>query len=121
MSRTPERGLTERESQIMQVLWRRRKAGVETVQADLPDELVDSTVRTTLSVMQRKGYVAVHKEGRANVYSPLLTQPEAGRSAVSRVIDRFYGGSPSMLLAQLAGDDQVSLDDLDRLRELLKQ
>lgn len=117
MARKREEGLTTRETQIMQVIWRFKEATVEQVQDHLPDRLVDSTIRTMLQIMEQKGYVAFRKEGRAKVYRPLVQESDVQKSAVRQVIDRLFSGSPDMLLAHLVDDEDV---DLDKLREELE-
>jgi BlaI family penicillinase repressor len=116
MARKREEGLTTRETQIMQVIWRFQEATVEVIQEHLPDPLVDSTIRTMLQIMADKGYVAFRKEGRAKVYRPLLQQSDVRKSAVRQVIDRLFNGSPDMLLAYLVDDNEV---DLEKLKEEL--
>ena len=118
MARKREKGLTTRETQIMQVIWQFQEATVELVQEQLPDRLVDSTIRTMLQIMEQKGYVAQRKEGRAKVYRPLLNQADVRKSAVRQLVDRLFSGSPDMLLAYLVEDEEI---DLERLRAELKK
>lgn len=117
MARKREPGLTARETQIMQVIWRFREATVEQIREHLPDRLVDSTIRTLLQIMEQKGYVASRKEGRARVYRPLLDQSDVRKSAVRQVVDRLFGGSPDTLLAYLVEDEDV---DLKRLEDVVR-
>jgi predicted transcriptional regulator len=107
-----EEGLTTRETQIIQVIWKFQEATVEVIQEHLPDRLVDSTIRTMLQIMADKGYVAFRKEGRAKVYRPLVQQSDVRRSAIRQVINRLFNGSPDMLLAYLVEDDEVDLEKL---------
>lgn len=100
----------------MQVIWRFKEATVDLIQDHLPDQLVDSTIRTMLQIMEQKGYVAFRKEGRAKVYRPLIQQSEVRKSAVRQVVDRLFSGSPDMLLAYLVEDEDI---DLEKLKEEL--
>lgn len=102
----------------MQVIWRYKEATVELIQDNLPDPLVDSTIRTMLHIMEQKGYVAFRKDGRAKVYRPLLQQSDVRKSAVRQVIDRLFSGSPDMLLAYLVDDEDI---DLEKLKEELRR
>lgn len=121
MARTREEGLTARESQIMQIIWDSGEASVEDIQAKLPDRLVDSTIRTMLQIMEDKGYVTFHKQSRAKIYRAIIEREEIQSSAVQQMIDRLFGGSAEMLLARMVENEQVDLDELDRLRRKLRQ
>ena len=74
MARPRQEGLTDREIELIQVLWQQKEATVEMIQAKLPDRLEGSTIRTLLQIMEDKGYVAHEKQGRANVYRPVIDQ-----------------------------------------------
>ena len=120
MARPRVEGLTPREMGIMEVLWQRKETSVLDVQDALPDRLVDSTIRTLLQIMENKGYVASRKEGRTNIYRPLIDRNQVQRSAVSLMIDRLFAGSPEALLARMVEDEHVDLGELDRLRKRLR-
>ena len=120
MARPRVIGLTPRETGIMEVLWQRKEANVQDIQDALPDRLVDSTIRTLLQIMENKGYVSSRKDGRANVYSPLIDRNQVQKSALSQMIDRLFAGSPEALLARMVEDEHVDLDELDRLRSKLR-
>ncbi len=121
MARTRQEGLTAREAELMQVLWHRGEATVERMQADLPDRLEGSTIRTLLQIMEDKGYVTRSKQGRANVYRPAVEQQQIQVSAMKHIIQKLFGGSTEMLLARLVEEEDIDLDEVARLREKLKQ
>jgi len=122
MPRKPDEGLTLREGQIMEAIWRLGAATVEEVRAELEDELADSTVRTLLGVMERKGYVNFRKSerGKAKIYQPLVQKKEAQGSALRQLTQRLFAGSADLLVARLVEDRQLSIKDLDRLRRKLE-
>ena len=120
MARSRLEGLTPRETEIMQVIWHNGEASVEKIQAELPDRLVDSTIRTMLQIMEDKGYVAFRKQGRAKVYRALIEQEQVQKSAVSQMIQRLFDGSGERLLAQLVEENHVDLKELDRMRRRLQ-
>lgn len=122
MPRKPDEGLTLREGQIMEAIWKLGEATVEEVRAQLDEELVDSTVRTLLGVMEKKGYVGFRKsdKGKAKVYHPLVQKKEAQGSALRQLTHRLFEGSADLLVARLVEDRQLSLKELDRLRRKLE-
>jgi len=121
MARKREEGLTARETQIMQIIWDSGETSVEDIQSKLPDRLVDSTIRTMLQIMENKGYVTFRKQSRAKIYRAKVQREKVQTSAVEHMINRLFGGSAEMLLARMIENDQVDLEELDRIREKLKQ
>src|SRR3954462_2587702 len=116
---------TDRELDVMAVLWRRGSGTVSEVRDDLDDDLDDelayTTVLTILRTLEDKGFVSHIAEGKAHRYLPSVSQNLAGKSALSRVLDKIFAGSPDMLLTQLVSDKNLNDDDLRRLRKLLDE
>ncbi len=112
---------TERELDIMAVLWTRGPSTVAEVRAALADELSHNTVATMLTILENKGYVAHREEGRAFRYQPLVAREEAGTSAFTRLIDTVFGGSAESLMTHFVRDQRLSKDELERLRTLLDE
>ncbi len=111
--------LTERELDVMSVLWERGSGTVTEVRDALHDELAYTTVLTVLRILEAKGHVRHEGEGRAHRYYALVPERVARRGAVRQLVDRFFDGSPELLLTQLVGDHALSRADLRRLRRLL--
>lgn len=112
---------TTRELDIMSVLWERGPSTVSEVQTSLPDALAYTTVLTLLRVLEEKGHVSHTTEGRAHRYAPLVERQAAGQSALRRITDRLFGGSPELLLIRLVEDDDVTEAELRRMRDLLER
>lgn len=111
---------TPRELDIMAVLWKRGPCTVAEIREALADDLAHNTVHTMLRVMEGKGYVSRSREGRADRYTPEVHQVEAGESALDRMTDRLFGGSPEELLLRLV-DSGLDSDQMRRMRDLLDQ
>jgi BlaI family penicillinase repressor len=112
---------TERELDVMAVLWQQGSGTVAEVRDALPDEFAYTTVLTVLRTLEEKGHVAHVSEGKAHRYVPLVAQDAAGQSALTRVLDKIFGGSPEMLLSQLVSDRTLDEAKLRKLREILDQ
>lgn len=110
---------TDRELDVMAVLWDRGSATVAEVRERLPDDLAYTTVLTVLRTLEEKGHVAHRGEGKAHRYFPLVERRVAGRSALTRLIDTVFNGSPELLLTQLVTERELSDDELKRLRKLM--
>ncbi len=110
---------TERELDIMQVLWDRGECTVSEVQTSLDDELAYNTVLTMLRLLEEKGHVSRTIEGRAHRYRPVVEREEAGSSALGRVTRKLFQGSPEALLLNLVNQPGVTREELERMRDLL--
>lgn len=113
--------LTRRESQIMDILYRRRRATVEDIRAELPDAPSPSSVRKLLEIMIERGLLAREYDGPRFVYFPAVRQEEASRSALRRLVRTFFDDSPGAAAAALLDMTRTPLspDDYRRLRSLL--
>ena len=110
---------TDRELDVMAVLWRNGSGTVTEVRDALDDSLAYTTVLTVLRTLEEKGFITHIAEGKAHRYLPAVTPDLAGQSALSRVLDKIFGGSPDLLLTQLVSDRALDTADLKRLRKLL--
>lgn len=115
--------LTEAELRLMKILWRRGESAVTDLVAAMPEgePLAYNSVLTTIRILEQKGYVQHRQEGRAFVYRPCVAEQEASRSEVRNVLNRFFGNSRERLLLSLLGDEELTLDELARLKEAIRQ
>jgi len=115
--------LTEAELRLMKILWRRGESAVTDLVAALPDDepLAYNSVLTTIRILEQKGYVEHRQEGRAFVYRPCVAEDEASRSEVRNVLSRFFGNSREQLVLSLLGDDEISAEELRRLKEAIRR
>jgi predicted transcriptional regulator len=106
----------------MKILWRRGESAVTDLVAGLPadEPLAYNSVLTTIRILEQKGYVDHRQEGRAFVYRPCVAEDEASRSEVKHVLSRFFGDSRERLLLSLLGDEEISSEELERLRAAIE-
>jgi predicted transcriptional regulator len=112
---------TERELDIMAVLWEHGPSTVAEVHEHLTDDIAYKTVLTMLRVLEQKGHIAHKEEGRAHRFRATVGREEAGISAIDRVLDKIFGGSEEMLITHLVRDRKLSTADMRRLRRMLGQ
>jgi BlaI family penicillinase repressor len=110
---------TDRELDIMSVLWEHGPSTVAEVHERLEDEIAYKTVLTMLRLMESKGYVTHREEGRAHRFSAKIKRDQAGRSAIDHVLDKIFGGSEELLLARLVQTRKLDNADIKRLRRVL--
>ena len=114
--------LTQRELDIMSVLWELGEATANEVRQRVDPSLAYTSVSTMIRTLEMKGYVSHRRgEGKSHVYYPVIDAEMAGESALGRVLDKIYGGSPIKLLAQLVEQRKLSDGELARMRDLLKR
>jgi predicted transcriptional regulator len=114
-----EVNFTDRELDVMSVLWRRGSGTVAEVRSELEDALAYTTVLTVLQTLEDKGHVRHEEEGRAYRYHPLVAPETAGGSALDRILEKIFHGSAETLLAQLVRERDLSDAQLERMRRLL--
>ena len=115
--------LTRRESQIMEILYRRRRATVEAIRAELPDAPTPSSVRKLLEIMIDRGLLDREYDGPRHVYFPVVKPEDASRSALEQLVRTFFDNSPSSAMAALLdlSSAKLSASEYRRLSSLLKR
>jgi BlaI family penicillinase repressor len=123
MSRVKHIDLTRRESQIMAIVHRRKRASVEDIRAELPDAPTPSSVRKLLDIMIERGLLRREYDGPRFVYFPAATEQDASRSALKQLVRTFFNDSPGSAMAALLDISGKPLSDAEykRLATLLKQ
>jgi predicted transcriptional regulator len=114
-------GLTRRERQIMDRLYKLGRATAGEILEGLPGAPSYSTVRTQLRVLEAKGHIRHEEHGLRYVYEPIVPRHAARRSALKHLVDTFFDGSNEKVVAALLGGDgsRVSDEELDRILELV--
>ena len=113
--------LSRRERQIMDVLYRAGRATAADVQAGMPEAPSYSAVRTMLRILEEKGHVRHESDGPRYVYIPTVTREKAKRSALKHVVNTFFDGSASQVMAALfeLSPGDLGDDDIARLRQVI--
>jgi BlaI family transcriptional regulator, penicillinase repressor len=123
MAPTDELHLSRRERQIMDVLYRLGEATAADIVARLPDAPAYNSVRVTLGILERKGYVGHRQEGPRYVYAPTIPADRAGRSAARHLLRTFFDGSPSRAILALldSGSSRLSRMELDEIAAMIER
>lgn len=113
--------LTDREADLMEVLWEQGPSTVAEVREKLHDPLAYTTVLTILRTLESKGYVAHYEEGRAHRYRATVGREKARRSALKALAQKLFGGSTTLLLTHLISDEELTANDMRRIRRMLDE
>jgi predicted transcriptional regulator len=122
-SRVPKRGLSRREREIMDVIYRGGQATAAEVLADLPDPPSYSAVRALLRVLEEKGQLRHEQQGPRYVFLPTIPRERARRSALKQLVHTFFDGSTEQAVAALLDLSSRKLSDteLDGLARIIDQ
>ena len=118
MPRRRTRGLTERESEIIHILWESGGATVQDIRSRLQGRPSASTVRTLLNIMADRGMIADDGRAYGRRYHARVGREEVQRSALRRLVDRLFDGSTEAVVVRLMDDGDV---DAERVLELQAQ
>ncbi len=113
------RRLTDRELDIMSVLWGRGSGTVAEVRETLDDDVGYTTVLKMLQILEDKGAVGHEQEGRAYRYFPLVESASVGGRALRRIVNKIFHGSAEMLLASLVEDREFTDEEIAGMRSIL--
>ena len=115
--------LGRRERQIMDVIYRKGRATVAEIRAELPNPPTYSAVRGMLRFLEDKGYLRHDEDGPRYVYHPTADPKQVRGSAVRHLVRTFFNDSASSAVTAMLGlyKTHLSDDDLDRLEALIDQ
>jgi len=113
--------LTDREADVMQLLWEHGPSVVSEVRARLSDPLAYTTVLTILRTLEAKGYVGHKEERRVHRYFASVQQQAARKSALQHLTGKLFKGSLELLFAHLVSDRKLSPEQIRRMRRLLDE
>lgn len=112
---------TDAELQILRVLWSRGPSTVRDVLEALDEDQGYTTVLKHLQIMFDKGLVTRDESGRAHVYTPARGEADTQRRLVEDLLDRAFGGSPETLVMRAISSEDVTEEELGKIRALLEE
>jgi predicted transcriptional regulator len=117
------KALSEREQEVMNIIWELRNCCVEDVVSRLPDDPKPAytTVQTFMRILEQKEFLAHKREGKKFIFYPLIEKPEYTRWSLKHMKDNLFGGSAKSLLNTFIRDTELSQSDISDLMLLLKE
>ena len=115
--------ISEAESAVLAVLWEKGTATADDVVAALAKarDWHDSTVKTLLGRLLKKGAVRAEKDGRRFIYSPTLAREEWLSQESESLLNRLYGGRVAPLVAHFSRHRKLSKRDVRELKRLIEE
>jgi BlaI family penicillinase repressor len=116
MGRAGPQGLSRRERQIMDVVYRRKGATAAEVWGAIPSPPGYSAVRSLLRILEGKGFLNHQKRGRKYRYLPTIPQRQARQAALRQLVDTYFEGSARAAMAALIRADRKRLTETEYRR-----
>lgn len=113
MSTRLRHGLSKRERQVMEAVYRLKTASAAEVQAGIPSPPGYSAVRATMQILVGKGLLTHRRDGRRYVYAPTISHRQARQSAVQHLVSTYFDGSFTAAVAALLNTDRKRLSDAE--------
>jgi len=116
-------GLSRRERQILDALYRLGKASAADIREALPDPPTYTAVRTHLAILQERGHVKFESDGTRYIYEPVVPRDEMAKSVIEGVVQTFFGGSIERVVSTLIDSEEsaVTAEQLDRLAQIIEE
>ena len=121
MPRVKSKTFTDKELEIMRVLWACGEGSVRDIQQRVPPGAHYNSVLTIIRVLESKGHVNHREQGRGYVYRPTVSQQEARRRVLDYLIDGLFGGSATSVVLNLVETGDISMKELDQIRQRISQ
>ncbi len=119
----PEKKLSDAELDVMLAVWQNRPP---VLRSDLEEQLkshnwADTTVLTLLSKLVEKGYLSLERQGRRNLYTPLVSERDYRRWANRSFLGKMYQSSLRRMVASLVESSDLTDRDLQELEEFITE
>jgi predicted transcriptional regulator len=115
--------ISEAESAVMEILWRRSPLAAEEVVAalDKSQDWQEATIKTLLNRLLKKNAIRAEKDGRRYLYSPLLARADWVQTQSEGLLDRLFGGRVAPLVAHFSERRKLSRKDVAELKRLIAE
>lgn len=111
--------LSRRERQIMEAVYQMEEASVADTVEEMPDDPDYHTIRVSMANLRDKGYLKYRREGKRYIYSPVIPEGEAQKSALRHIVETFFKDSPSRAVLKLLdiSSDELSEEDINHIQQ----
>jgi predicted transcriptional regulator len=121
MPRKPSAIFTDREMEIMRIVWQLGEATVKDLQERLPGNQHYNSVLTIVRVLERKRHLVHRAEGKTYIYAPGESKDKARARLLRHVIDQVFGGSAASVVLNLVEAGDLTRADLDEIRSRIRK
>ncbi len=114
--------LTRAEEQLMQMLWKRKRAFVKDLLEDFEDpKPAYNTVSTIIRILEKKGFVSYRAYGNTYEYYPIISRKEYSRYFLRSFVGRYFDHSYRSLVSFFAANEKLSLSELEEMKKMMEE
>lgn len=114
--------LTNKEEEIMHILWKLEKAFVKDVLAEIQEDKPHyNTLSTIIRNLEDKGYVGYHAFGKTHQYFPLVSKEEYRKRFMNMAIDHYFNNSYKNMVSFFAKEEKISIEELKEIIALIEK
>lgn len=118
----PMQKLTNKEEEVMKILWKLQKAFVKEVLEEMPDKKPHyNTLSTIIRNLQEKGYVGHEAFGNTHRYFPMVSMEDYRKTHVNHAILDYYNNSYKSLVSFFAKEEKISVEELQEIIDLIEK
>ena len=116
MPRQPSQTFTDKEVEIMRVVWQLGEASARQIQSALSGDRHYNSVMTIIRVLERKGHLLHREDGRAHIYRAAVNPEKARMRVLKHLVKNVFGGSAASLVLNLVETGDLTFEELDAIR-----
>ena len=114
--------LTNKEEEIMHILWKLEKAFVKDVLAEIKDEKPHyNTLSTIIRNLEEKGYVHYNAYGKTHQYYPVVSKEAYKKRFMNTAIESYFNNSYKNVVSFFAKEEKISVDELKEIIALIEK
>ncbi|RWW98806.1 BlaI/MecI/CopY family transcriptional regulator [Flavobacterium cerinum] len=114
--------LTNKEEEIMHILWKLEKAFVKDVLTEIEDDKPHyNTLSTIIRNLEEKGYVSHNAYGNTHQYFPVVTKEDYRKGFMSNAIENYFNNSYKSMISFFAKEEKISADELREILDMIEK
>jgi len=114
--------LTNKEEEIMHILWKLKKAFVKEVQAEITEDQPHyNTLSTIIRNLEEKGFVSHSAFGNTHQYYPIITLETYSKKYMNTAIDNYFNSSYKNMVSFFAKEEKISAAELREILAMIEK
>lgn len=114
--------LTNKEEEVMQILWKLKKAFVKDVLAEIEEEKPHyNTLSTIIRNLEEKGFVSHNAYGNTHQYFPIVKIEDYRNQFMNTAISNYFDNSYKNLVSFFAEEEKISADELREILDIIEK
>lgn len=114
--------LTNKEEEIMHILWNLEKAFVKDVLAEIKEDKPHyNTLSTIIRNLEEKGYVSYNAYGKTHQYYPIVSKETYRKGFMNTAINSYFNNSYKNMVSFFAKEEKISVEELKEIIKLIEK